>query len=76
MVAFDETDQVRCVEYLTAGRLDGAFLLSPHDQQPLPRLLRTVSGLSARAEPGDLGFGLARAGCRLPTRRHKWAVPP
>ena len=42
MVAFDEADQVRCAEYLTAGRLDGVLLLSLHDQQPLPRLLARV----------------------------------
>jgi DNA-binding LacI/PurR family transcriptional regulator len=44
MVAFDEADQVRCAEYLTAGRLTGALLLSLHDGQPLPRLL-TRAGL-------------------------------
>jgi DNA-binding LacI/PurR family transcriptional regulator len=39
LVAYSEADQVRCADYLTTARLDGAFLLSLHDRQPLPRLL-------------------------------------
>jgi DNA-binding LacI/PurR family transcriptional regulator len=42
MVAFDGAEQERCAEYLIGGRLDGALLLSLHDQQPLPRLLARV----------------------------------
>ena len=87
MMAQDDDEHARLVEYVRSGHVDGVILLSAHDGDPLPselvraRVPLVIGGRTSRRLPGamcvdadNVGGGRAAAERLLSTGRHRIAT--